>query len=141
MCWCKSFYKVSQGNNEKFPSFATRLEGSLNQIQLQCPRKNYGSGGPTAPAPLPFPWVKKYTHNSIWYLYGIPGMSYSQVMVAAHKAESKNKETWDRVRAKVTVTTKLVEGAAKLKQQFAKLMAALTQGVFGSGNTSAPSSP
>ena len=31
----QSFYKVSQGNNEKVPSFATRLEGTLNQIQLQ----------------------------------------------------------------------------------------------------------
>ena len=33
----QNFYKVTQGNNEKVPSFATRLEGTLNQIQLKCP--------------------------------------------------------------------------------------------------------
>ena len=31
------FYKVTQGNHEKVPSFATRLEGTLNQIRLLCP--------------------------------------------------------------------------------------------------------
>ena len=33
----QNFYKVTQGNHEKVPSFATRLEGTLNQIPLQCP--------------------------------------------------------------------------------------------------------
>ena len=32
------FYKISQGN-EKVPSFATKLEGTLNQIQIQCPSR------------------------------------------------------------------------------------------------------
>ena len=31
------FYKIIQGNNEKVPLFATRLEGTLNQIRLRCP--------------------------------------------------------------------------------------------------------
>ena len=35
----QNFYKVTQGNNEKVPSFATRLEGTLNQIRLQCPSR------------------------------------------------------------------------------------------------------
>ena len=35
----QNFYKVTQGNHEKVPSFATRLEGTLNQIQLKCPRR------------------------------------------------------------------------------------------------------
>ena len=34
----QNFYKVTEGNNEKVPSFAMRLEGTLNQIRLQCPR-------------------------------------------------------------------------------------------------------
>ena len=33
----QNFYKVTQSNHDKVPSFATRLEGTLNQIQLQCP--------------------------------------------------------------------------------------------------------
>ena len=35
----QNFYKVMQGNNEKVPSFTMRLEGTLNQIRLQCPRR------------------------------------------------------------------------------------------------------
>ena len=33
----QNFYKVTQGNNEKVLSFATRMEGTLNQIWLKCP--------------------------------------------------------------------------------------------------------
>ena len=33
----QNFYKIAQGGNEKVPSFATRLEGTLNQIRLRCP--------------------------------------------------------------------------------------------------------
>ena len=35
----QNIYKVTQGNHEKVPSFATRLEGTLNHIRLQCPRR------------------------------------------------------------------------------------------------------
>ena len=33
----QNFYKITQGGNEKVPSFATRLEGTLNQIRIRCP--------------------------------------------------------------------------------------------------------
>ena len=32
----QNFYKVTQNNHEKVPSFAMRLEGTLNQIRMQC---------------------------------------------------------------------------------------------------------
>ena len=35
----QNLYKVTQGNHEKVPFFATRLEGTLNQICLKCPRR------------------------------------------------------------------------------------------------------
>ena len=35
----QNFYKVTQSNHKKVPSFAMRLEGALNQISLQCPRR------------------------------------------------------------------------------------------------------
>ena len=35
----QKWYKVTQGNHEKVPSFATRLERTLNQIRLKCPRR------------------------------------------------------------------------------------------------------
>ena len=34
----QNFYKITQGSSEKVPSFTTRLEGTLNQIRLRCPR-------------------------------------------------------------------------------------------------------
>ena len=33
----QNFYKITQGGNEKVPSFATKLEGTLNQIRIKCP--------------------------------------------------------------------------------------------------------
>ena len=33
----QNFYKITQGGNEKVPSFVTRLEGTLNQIRIRCP--------------------------------------------------------------------------------------------------------
>ena len=35
----QNFYNITQGNHEKVPSFATRLERTLNQIQLKCPSR------------------------------------------------------------------------------------------------------
>ena len=32
----ENFHKVMQGSNKKVPSFTTRLEGTPNQIRLQC---------------------------------------------------------------------------------------------------------
>ena len=47
----QNFYKVKQGNNEKVPSFAMRLEGTLTTM----PWENDGSQGPVAPQGLPLP--------------------------------------------------------------------------------------
>ena len=33
----QNFYQVTPGNHEKVPTFAMRLEGTINQIWLQCP--------------------------------------------------------------------------------------------------------
>ena len=33
----QNFYKITQGNNKKVPSFTMRLQGTLNQIRLKCP--------------------------------------------------------------------------------------------------------
>ena len=35
----QNFYNVTQCNHKKVLSFTTRLEGTLNQIRLQCPGK------------------------------------------------------------------------------------------------------
>ena len=57
-------------------------------------------------------------------------------MVAAHKAESENEEAQDKMWARSAVTTEPVDGATKLGNQIASLMAALTRA--GQGNTQGP---
>ena len=66
---------------------------------------------------------------------------YSQLVVAAHKVESENKEAQDKVWARSAVTTKPVEGATELGNQIARLMAALTRAGQGNSPGSAPNSP
>ena len=70
-----------------------------------------------------------------------PQNLHSQLMVAAYKAESKNEEIWDKVRARTVVATESREGMAKLGQQIARLMAALAKAGQGSNPSSAFSSP
>ena len=85
--------------------------------------------------------VHKHIQDSIRYLYSIPRTSYSQLMVATQKAESKNEEIQDKVRARAAVAINSGERTTELRQQIAKLMAALIKAGEGSNSASAPSSP
>ena len=62
-------------------------------------------------------------------------------MITAYKAESKNEEAHDKVRARSAMTTEPVEGTTELGNQIAKLMAALTRAEQGNSPTSALNSP
>ena len=88
-----------------------------------------------------FHGVYKHIYNSVWYLWSTHGTSYLQLMVATWKAESKNEETKEKVRARATVTTDPGEGTGELGQQIAKLMATLTQTGQSSSPSSVPGSP
>ena len=127
--------------SEKVYSFAKRLEGTLNQIQLHCFEMMMDLEGQQHLRDHVFHGMRKHIFNSAWYLYSIPGILNSQLMVASQKAESKSEETQDHKRAMAIVTTKPVYGMAKLKQQITKLMAALTQTGWGNGHTITLSSP
>ena len=124
----QNFYKVTQGNNEKVPYFTTRLEGTLNQIKLQCLRRMMDLEAQQHLKDCLFHGVCKHICNSICYLYSTPNTFYLQLMVTAWKADSENEGIWDKVRARATVTTDPGEGTAELGQQIAKLMATLTPG-------------
>ena len=123
----QNFYKVTQGNNEKVPSFAMRLEGTLSQIRLQCPRRMMDLEVKQYLKDHLFHGVQKHICDCIQYLYSTPRTSYSQLMVAAHKAKSANEEIRDKVRARATMATDLGEETAELGQQIARLMAVLTK--------------
>ena len=137
----QNFCKVTQSNHEKVPSFAMRLKGTLNQIQLQCPGRIMDGEVQQLFKDCLFHVVCKHIRDSIWYLYSNPGTTYSQLMIAAYKAESKNQEAQDKVRAKSAVTTEPVEGTTELRNQIARLMATLTRAGQGNSPGSAPNSP
>ena len=137
----QNFYKITQRNHEKFPSFAMRLEGTLNQIRLQCPGRIMGWKVQVQLKDHLFHRVCKHIRDSIWYLYSYPRTNYSQLMITAHKAQSENEEAHDKVRAKSAVTTKPVEGTTELGNQIARLLAALTRAEQGNSPGSAPNSP
>ena len=118
-----------------------RLGATLNQIRLQCPRKMTDLEVQQHLRDGLFHGVCKHITYSIRYLYSTPQTSYSQLMVATHKAERENEEICDKVRAKAAVVTDSGEGTTEQGQQIAKLMAALTKVGQGSSPASTPTSP
>ena len=69
----QNLYKVTQSNHEKVPSFATRLEGTLNQIRLQCLRRITDQEVQKHLKDYLFHGVWKHIRDSICYLYSNPG--------------------------------------------------------------------
>ena len=92
------FIKSPRGNHEKVPTFATSLEGTLNQIWLKCPRWIANHEVSWHLKDRLFHGVCKHTRDSIRYLYSNPETTYLQLMVMAHKAESEMEEEKDKVR-------------------------------------------
>ena len=75
------------------PSFMTRLEGTLNHIRIRCPRRIANHEVPWHLKEQLFHGVRKHVRDSIWYLYGNPQTTYSELVVAARRAESEMEET------------------------------------------------
>ena len=134
----QNFYKISQGN-EKVPSFATWLEGTLNQIRIKCPGRIADHEVPSHLKDWLFHGVKKHIRDSVQYLYSNPQTTYSELVVTARRAESKTEET--KVKARLATATEVPSGSKELGDQIARLMAALTRAEQSSHSASAPSSP
>ena len=79
----QNFYKITQGGNEKVPSFAMRLGGTLNQIRIRCPGQIMDCEVPWHLKEQLFHGVRKQVRDSIRYLYGNPQTTYSKLVVAA----------------------------------------------------------
>ena len=86
-----------------------------------------------------FHGVKKLVRDSIQYLYSNPQTTYSKLVVAARRAESKTEET--KVKVRSAATTEVPSSSKELGDQIARLMAALTRAEQGGHPASAPSSP
>ena len=96
----QNFYKVTQGNYKKVPSFVTRIETTLNQIRLKCPRRIVDCEVMCHLKDWLFHGVHKNIRDSIRYLHSDPETTYSQLMVAARKAESEMEDAKEKVRAR-----------------------------------------
>ena len=66
---------------------------------------------------------------------------YSQLMVAAKKAESETEDAKEMVKAQSSVATEALDGSKELGNQIAWLMATLTREEQGTHPASAPNSP
>ena len=77
------FYKITQGNNKRVPSFTTRLEGTLDQIRLRCHRWITKHEVPWYLKEQLFHRVCKYVRDLIRYLYGNSETTYSELVIAA----------------------------------------------------------
>ena len=67
--------------------------------------------------------------------------TYFQLMVTAHKAESKTEKAKDKVRARSAAATEVVDSSKELGNQIARLMATLTRTEQGNCPASALTSP
>ena len=137
----QNIYKVTQGNNEKLPSFTMRLEGTLNQIRLRCSGQITDHEVPWHLKEQLFHGAQKYVRDLIRYLYGNTETTYSMLVVTACQVESKMKETKEKVKVRSAASTEVATGSKELGDQIARLMAALTRIEQGKCHASAPNSP
>ena len=137
----QNFHKVTQGNHEKGPSFATRLEGTLNQIRLKCPGRIADCEVACHLKDQLFHGVHKHIRDSIIYLCSSPETTYSQLMVVARKAESDMDDAKEKVRARSSAVTEVTDSSKELGDQIIRLMATLTRAEQGTHPATTPNSP
>ena len=65
----QQFYGVHMEKVEKVQSYATRMEGSLNQIQVKFPRMTSDREAKIKSRDRLFYWVLTTLGDSIWYMY------------------------------------------------------------------------
>ena len=114
------------------------LESTLYQIRIKCPGRIADHEVPSHLKDQLFHAVKKHIRDSMRYLYSNPKTTYSELVVAARRAESETEET--KVKVRSAVATEVPSGSKELGDQIARLMAALTRAEQSSCSASAPSS-
>ena len=107
----QNFYNVTQGNHEKVSLFATRLEGTLNQIRLKCPGRIVDHKVMWQLKDWLFHGVCKHIRDSIRYLHSNPKITYSQLMVAARQAESEMEDAKEKVSARSYTATEVTDSS------------------------------
>ena len=110
--------------NERVQGYSTKVEGSLNQIQVKFPGMISDAEFEIKLRDRLFYRVLKTLRDSIRYLYDNPAVTYTQLLVAARKAEAEvgdGKSGMMTVKAKATTAD---DKLTSLKQQVSDLVAA-----------------
>ena len=121
------------------PSFVTKLEGTLNQIWIQCPGRIANREVPGHLKDRLFHGVKKHVRDSMRYLYSNPQTTYFELVVTARRAENETEET--KVKARSAATTEVPSSSKELGDQIVRLVAALIRAEQSTCSASAPNSP
>ena len=82
-----------------------RLEGTLNQIRLRCPRWITDHEVLWHLKEWLFHGVCKYVRDWIRYLYGNSKTTYSELVITVHQVESEMEETKERVKVRSAAST------------------------------------
>ena len=133
----QEFYRIVQGKNEKVQTFVHHLERALKVIKQQHPYAITEEEGVKHLKDCLFHGLKPNIHNALHYMYDKPDSHYSQLVMAARKAETETPgSSMSKPRAKsavVVIDTALQTKVASsdpsyeaLTQQIAYLMSAIT---------------
>ena len=97
---------------KKVQSYATRMEGSLKQIQVKFPGMISDAEAKIKLKDRLFYGGLKTLRDSIWYLYDNQTLAYTQLLVAARKAEA---EVSDSKVGTMTIKAKAINLVAMVK--------------------------
>ena len=104
----RDFYHADQGEEESIPSFATRMEGLLSQIQDKYPDKFTHLEEQRLLKDRLFHGCKKSIRDSVKYCFADPHMDYMQFLEECRKVEDEDKVGQAKVnppKAKVAAAT------------------------------------
>ena len=85
----QEFYQIVQGKSERVQTFVLHLEQALKVIKQQHPHAMTEKEGVKHLKDRLFHGLKPDIHNALCYLHDTPNLQYSQLVMAARKAETE----------------------------------------------------
>ena len=90
----KDFYQLKQEKNEKVQIFSIRLRGMLTKLSLQFPDRVPKEDHDKILKDRFFYGIKSKIRNSIRHLYDDDSVTFSQLLVKAHRNEEEESISW-----------------------------------------------
>ena len=131
----QEFYQIVQGKNERVQTIVLWLEWALKAIKWQHPHAMTDKEGIKHLKDHLFHGLKSDIHNTLCYMYDTPNLQYSQLVIAARKAETEtpgSDASGTRAKSAVVEIDSKSEGTSfdpsyeAITQQIAYLMSIIT---------------